>query len=360
MAARTTAHGRTTRDAVSLVARAAGGAGSVVLRSPVPSLFGREDNSGCGLIREPGDPAAALPPERLCHRKLGRDAWLGHSIHSPVRVRPPYSFHMVRPQIAAREQEHKRRLSVGGWLVAALIVAGTLSVGGIVIGTLLTDRDDDLWSEVARAGVQVVAVGLIGTAVAAAWRYFELDRDRQRQVHEQQLAVFRQVVESYNEVKAIRRTLRSLGLRSFTGALNELQVSGFREQMLRLNVVQLSFEALKRELGETDIFKDDSPALVMGLYEIEHYLNGVLHIWENGRSQIDVGSDGEVVSSGLNDLIGPSGCFKAGIGAHREEITALIHKHLFGPPSQSTKDKLSELAAVDDGEEQEADTPGSK
>jgi hypothetical protein len=267
---------------------------------------------------------------------------------------------MVRPQIAARGQEHKRRLSARGWLVAALIVAGTLSVGGIVIGTLLTHRDGDLWSEVARAGVQVVAVGLIGSAVAAAWRYFELDRDRLRQVHEQQLAVFRQVVESYNEVKAIRRTLRSLGLRSFTGTLNELQASGFREQMLRLNVVQLSFEALKREIYETDIFKDDRPALVMRLYEIEHYLNGVLHIWEDGRWQIEAGSDGAVVSSGLNDLIGPSMCFKAGIGAHREEITTLIHKHLFGPPSQSTKDKLSEFAAVDDGEEQEADTPGPK
>jgi hypothetical protein len=77
---------------------------------------------------------------------------------------------MVRPPIAVLKQERRRRWSAGAWLVAALVVAGALSLGGIVIETLLADSDDELWSEVARAGVQVVAVGLIGGAVAAAWR----------------------------------------------------------------------------------------------------------------------------------------------------------------------------------------------
>lgn len=266
---------------------------------------------------------------------------------------------MGRPQIAARDYERQRRQSARDWLIAVLIVAGVLSVAGIVLGMLLTDSDDEIWSDVARAGVQVVAVGLIGGAVAAAWRYFEQERDWERQVHEQQLAVFRQVVESYNEVKAIRRTLRSLGLRGFTGALNEVQVNGFREQMLRLNAVQLSFEALKREVGETDIFEEDTPALVLGLYKIEHYLNRVLAVWEHGGSQIEVGSDGRVFSGGLKDLIGPSSGFKPGIVVPRREVATLIHQHLFGPASESTKVKLEDLDAEEEVQESETNTPRS-
>lgn len=168
-------------------------------------------------------------------------------------------------------------------LVAALVFAGALSIGGIVIGMFKTDLDDEFWLEVARAGVQVLAVVVIGGAVAAAWRYLEQERsdqqkrladerERQRQLHEQQLAVFRQIVESYNEVKAIRRTLRSIGLREATGTMSETQVGGFRELMMRLNLVQLAFEALKRELGETDFFKEDTAEIVKRLYYIESHL----------------------------------------------------------------------------------------
>jgi len=199
----------------------------------------------------------------------------------------------VRPQIAAGERDHKRSWGGGALLdrlirgarsvprpAIALAFAGALGVVGILIGKGLTERDDEFWLEVAKGGVQVLAVAVIGGAVAAAWRYLDEDRERRRQLHEQQLAVFRQIVGSYNEVKEIRRTLRSLGLRASTGELNETQVNGFRELMLRLNVVQLAFEALGREVGETDVFKEDTVEIIKRLHKIEDYLNDVLHVWE--------------------------------------------------------------------------------
>lgn len=256
-------------------------------------------------------------------------------------------------------------------LATTLIVAGALSLGGIVVGALLTDRDDDLWLEVARAGVQVLAVGLIGGAVAAAWRLFEQvrsdrqkreadERERERQVHEQQLSIFRKVVGSYNEVKAIRRTLRSLGLRASTGELSEAQVSGFRDLMLRLNVVQLSFEALKREVGETNIFEGDTVDIVKRLHDIEDYLNGALNVWENSGSLIEVGSERSVVSSGLDGLIGSARRFKDGVVSHQREITRLIHEHLFGPSSELAKRELERLDQVEDAKAGAANAPGAQ
>jgi hypothetical protein len=253
------------------------------------------------------------------------------------------------------------------------VLAGALSIAGIVIGMLKTDLDDEFWLEIARAGVQVLAVVVIGGAVAAAWRYLEQERsdqqkrladerEQQRQLHEQQLAVFRQIVESYNEVKAIRRTLRSIGLREATGTMSETQVRGFRELMLRLNVVQLAFEALKRELGETDFFKEDTAEIVKRLYYVESHLNIVLQVWEKDGSAIEVGSDAGFVSLGLVGLIGPSKglkerferrnsrttSFKEGVVIHRREITRLIHKHLFGPASGITKYELDQLENDED------------
>jgi hypothetical protein len=274
----------------------------------------------------------------------------------------------VPPHSAAQEREVKRRRHVQAVLVAALVFAGALSIGGIVIGMFKTDLDDEFWLEVARAGVQVLAVVVIGGAVAAAWRYLEQERsdqqkrladerERQRQLHEQQLAVFRQIVESYNEVKAIRRTLRSIGLREATGTMSETQVGGFRELMMRLNLVQLAFEALKRELGETDFFKEDTAEIVKRLYYIESHLNKVLQVWEKDGSSIEFGSDAGFVSRGLVGLIGPTKglsegferrnsrtrSFKEGVVDHRREITRLIHEHLFGPASGTTKDELDKL-----------------
>jgi hypothetical protein len=262
---------------------------------------------------------------------------------------------VVRPPIIHREQGNKQSWSAGKWLALALIVAGAVSVAAIVIGALGADRGDDLWLEVAKAGVQMVAVGLIGTAVAAAWRYLEQERDRKRQVHEQQLAVFREVVWSYNEVKAIRRTLRSLGLRSFTGALSDVQVSGFREQMQRLNVVQLSFEALAREVPETDIFKPDSSAIAKELSAIEAHLNDVLSVWEHSGSLVAAGTDGKVVSS-LERIIRYEH-FKKGVIDHRRKIGALIHDHLFGPQSESAK---QELTTINNDEDTKLAAEGSK
>ena len=109
--------------------------------------------------------------------------------------------------------------------------------------------------------IDLLSVGLLGGAIAAAWRFVEADREqkeraaadglaRAQQLHDAQREAFRRVVRCYNAVKSIRRTLRSLGFTANAGSLDQEQADRFREQMLRLNEVQLEFEALTRDLGE--------------------------------------------------------------------------------------------------------------
>jgi len=229
------------------------------------------------------------------------------------------------------------------------VIALVLGLAGIVVGSINTTRRDELWLEVAKAGVQLVAVVLIGGAVSAAWKYSEQARDARQEQRERQLAVFSQIVASYNEVKAIRRILRSLGLRDQTGSLDDRQVSGFSEQMLSLNMVQLAFEALGRELGETDLFDGDTAFIVAQLGTIAKFLGDVVTIWENTMTSICEHPPRSTVAAGLDRLIGDSNPdFHERVVVPRRLLTERIHKHLFGPATEETKRELAVLNAAED------------
>src|SRR3954451_6451695 len=72
-----------------------------------------------------------------------------------------------------------RRLS-GWWLLAILTVLG---LSAIVTGAMLAKVTHDkwfdaLWLEIAKAGIQVVAIGVLGGALAFIWGNFTTRRDR--------------------------------------------------------------------------------------------------------------------------------------------------------------------------------------
>src|SRR5689334_22240812 len=115
--------------------------------------------------------------------------------------------------------------SLRPWVILGLsiVVAIALGVAMILLGFAHTDDDRTLYLEIAKSGLQLVVVGVAGTAFSAGWRWIESRRETRR-VHDEarrelQLTLFLRLVASYNEVKAIRRTLRSYGLRDATGAL---------------------------------------------------------------------------------------------------------------------------------------------
>ena len=151
----------------------------------------------------------------------------------------------------------------------ALVIAGVLGIVMLVMGFVQTDKDENLYVELAKSGLQLIVVGVLGTALAAGWKWVEYQRDQTRAQREVQLKLFVRLVASYNQVKAIRRTLRSYGFGTYDRFWIHRQVDGFRELTPPAQTVELAhFEALKREIGEARLFDDKSIEILQELYNM--------------------------------------------------------------------------------------------
>ena len=104
-------------------------------------------------------------------------------------------------------------------LVAAIGVAGVVTsviaysqAREITGAGALESWDRDFWLEVAKAGVQLVSVAVLGGIAAGAWRARERSRDQEAERKTKLRGERAELVALYNDVKEVRRTLRSLGL----------------------------------------------------------------------------------------------------------------------------------------------------
>ena len=218
---------------------------------------------------------------------------------------------------------------------------------------------DDLWFEVAKAGVQVVAVGVIGGALTAVWRshseWSEGQREQRSKVREELVELFT----LYNDVKRVRRTLKSQGLDLMardrpddTGAgvgrtLTKEQVRVFHEQMALLTNAQLGFESKARQFGQTDLLGDDTEKVVSELGRIESYLHQVLAAaWERRGWTVRTGTDLSPVSASLQPLFRKEP-FRAHMSRPLRHLTRLVNEQLFGPATEATKKALDGVVATD-------------
>jgi hypothetical protein len=228
-----------------------------------------------------------------------------------------------------------------------------------------------LWLEVAKAGVQVLAVGVLGGALAAIWQHIrarrdqeiernekdrarelernEKDRARELERNEKIRAELVTLVALYNDVKAVRRILRSLGLdpntfpvnereqRRQNATLTEEQARGFHAQMLILSGLQLGFEAKAKQFGHTNLLGDDTGKVVEALSRIEGHLNQVLDLWEQRGWTIREGTTLAVVYDGLEKLFRVRDYFRPRVSDQMKQITKLINEHVFGGASEATE-----------------------
>lgn len=231
---------------------------------------------------------------------------------------------------------------------------------------------DDLWLEVAKGGVQVVAVGVLGGALGYAWKYLATEREKEGERRAKIRAELVDLFGLYNDVKSVRRSLRSLGLdlgslplpkqgvrrgRWFARSrwrayrFTDRQAQGFHEQMLTLNTLQLGFESKKRQFSQTDFLRKDTARVVNLLNVIETYLNDVLRkAWEKRAWTVAAGAEIKPVSCALQGLFRKSD-FRANATEPLNEITLLINKHVFGKASAETIAELRKQAEKDMEEE---------
>jgi hypothetical protein len=255
-------------------------------------------------------------------------------------------------------------------LAATLGLAATITAANLAHGTS-EKWFDDLWFEVAKAGVQVVAVGVLGGALAAIWRnlsaWSEGQKEQRSKVREELVELFT----LYNDVKQVRRILKSHGLDLRARhrpdhpvdphqTLTEQQSRAFREQMLALTVLQLGFESKARQFGQTNFLGKDTDRVVTLLGDIEHYLHEILKVaWEQRGWTIHAGTQVAVVSNPLQMLFRKDP-FRASMSEPLREITGLINAHVFGEALAKTQLALESVVKKDEAAEDAEEPTGEE
>ena len=103
------------------------------------------------------------------------------------------------------------------WWLVVVLVCGLLAGAGLVAAGLLftsSSRRSDIWIDLAKAGVQLGVVVVIGGVIATLLRSFDDYRDYRRREREYRLSVFHDLLGAYKGLKAARRTLRAFGFRA--------------------------------------------------------------------------------------------------------------------------------------------------
>jgi hypothetical protein len=114
----------------------------------------------------------------------------------------------IRVSAWFREQLRKlfRWLPVAAWVVAAVAVAM------IAIGLVAADgKSGGIWFELARTGLGVLAIAILGGATAASFRSREAHRESLHRRDEYRAAFVGELWEAYHRIKAVRRALRAAG-----------------------------------------------------------------------------------------------------------------------------------------------------
>jgi len=222
------------------------------------------------------------------------------------------------------------------WTLLASVLIAVFAIGLMLtlIGAVEAPVSADFWSDVSRAGLQLATITVLGAVVTATLKF--VDENRRRD--EQRLQVFREIVTAYNQVKAVRRNLRALGILALGNPLNTNQALELREQLMALNQAQLSLEAVKRELAESRLFQDPE-TVIQRLGTVERYLGEtVLERWEAYGGRVWEGTDsGTLRDVQLADFIGHKSNgyleFEENVSIPLDEITMALHAELFGKRS---------------------------
>jgi hypothetical protein len=280
------------------------------------------------------------------------------------------------------------------WLIAIVAGLGLVAVAVGTLGAFLADGRwfDDLWFEVAKAGVQLVTIGVLGGTLTAAWKIITdmrqeeaakeakklqdaaateaKERDREIERNEKIRAELVSLFDTYNGVKTVRRTIRSLGLdlKTYpdaeretarrTAVLTQAQAEGFHAQMRILSGLQLDFEAKARQFGQTDLLGNKTAQVVDKLSQIENHLNLALQLWEKNGWAIREGTPLHQVPDGLELLLRVREHLRPNVSIPLREITEIINEHVFQAATTSTKIALDRALARHEDRDQGQSTAG--
>jgi hypothetical protein len=191
-------------------------------------------------------------------------------------------------------------------------LAITTFLGATIVALLLIDigaahagsHSGDLFFELAKAGIQLLAIVFFGGAVAAAFRSLDARRDDRRRLDEYRASMVGELLDAYHRAKAVRRNLRAAGFRGPTsGSIAADQIIELRDQMRRLDDAQLTLEKLAREVEtQLTLFHEHGPSISASIRQAEKYLRVVLRDWEKNAPTIKPDAELARVAASLPHL----------------------------------------------------------
>jgi hypothetical protein len=170
-------------------------------------------------------------------------------------------------------------------------------------------NDKDAWFEVGKSGLQLGVITIVGGLVGWAVKSLQDARaDRAREVG-MRLDLLRDLVETYNRIKGVRRRLRASGFRAPRGGypaattLTPTQVAAFRRELTTLTDAQLAMEKTILEVQQQDgLFAPKTREIVDQLKTAERYVNEVIGDWENYGVEIVPGAAADKTVFALRNL----------------------------------------------------------
>ena len=175
------------------------------------------------------------------------------------------------------------------FIVGGIIVAGVAVV--LTAALMAPGRQGDIWVEIAKSTMYLVALAVAGGVVSAVVRDRDAVREERLRLRQQRLAFLDGLDDSYSQVKAARRLLRTLGFVTASSVpLDDDEVVGFRTQMATLSEMQLAFEMAVHQV-RPPIFGATTDDLRRELTEIGRYLRLVVRDWEADPVAIATGRD---------------------------------------------------------------------
>ncbi len=215
--------------------------------------------------------------------------------------------------------------------LAVTVLGATFMVGlGVMwLGvSYAPTRSEDIAVEVAKSGAQLALLAVLGALVTGVFRYLDAEREDDRRRIEYRLGVLREVVASYNRIKAARRILRAYGFgRNESGDATSAQLREFVAQLRSLNDAQLSLEAIKRQVeADAGAFAHGNELIEL-LGCVEDYVHQVITDWEAGGADFrHVGGMARAdAMPHLQELLASQGSsFRHGIADPMYQIQSII------------------------------------
>jgi hypothetical protein len=199
----------------------------------------------------------------------------------------------------------------------------------------MSPKDDDLWFEIGKGGITLAlatVVGFLRTAVLkdldarreARTKAVAAAQEEERRRHERRLAMLHDVILAYDQVKLVRRMLRTLGFEQPAPGLAQGQVDGFVSQMTALQSVELALEVAERQV---DVSRDDYGPEGEELYQtlrlMDGYVRKVLKEWEDRPHQVAVDGQPPAADKGWPE-------FASFFGSDEDSI-AILRRNIADP-----------------------------